>query len=328
MSEANRLQLFALDASRALGEAVARALGEPLARHEERAFEDGEHKARPLEEVGGRDVFVLQNLHAGPDQGANDKLVRLLFFIATLKDAGAARVTAVTPYLCYARKDRRTKPRDPVSVRYVATLLEAAGADGLITLDVHNPAAFENAFRRRAVTLTAAPLFVERFRTLADERLCVVSPDPGGVKRAQIFREALEAKMGRAVGFGFLEKRRSAGVVSGELFAGEVEGATVLIIDDLIGSGHTLARAAQAVRRAGAARVIALATHGLFMEGAEEAFATPDIEKVVVCDAVPPFRLKEGAARDKLEVIPSAPLLAEAIRRLHENQPLADLMVN
>ncbi|MGE5566595.1 MAG: ribose-phosphate diphosphokinase [Parcubacteria group bacterium] len=328
MAEPFPLQLFALDASHDLGEAVARTLGEPLAAHEEREFEDGEHKARPLEEVGGRDVYLVQSLHAGPDQSANDKLVRLLFFIATLKDHGAARVTAVAPYLCYARKDRRTKPRDPLSVRYVATLLEAAGADGLVTLDVHNPAAFENAFRGRAVTLTAAPLFVRRFKGAAEERLCVVSPDPGGVKRAQIFREALEAAMGRPVGFGFLEKRRSAGVVSGDLFAGEVDGATVLIVDDLIASGHTIARAAQAMKRAGAARTIALATHGLFMEGAETALATPDIEQVIVTDAVPPFRLGPGALQNKVEILPCGPLLAEAIRRLHRNEPLADLMVN
>ena len=107
------------------------------------------------------DVYVVQSLHGGPSESANDKLCRLLFFIGALKDAGAARVTAVVPYLCYARKDRRTKPHDPVITRYVAGLFEAVGADRVVTLDVHNPVAFENAFRCRTITATAAPLFVD-----------------------------------------------------------------------------------------------------------------------------------------------------------------------
>lgn len=328
LSAASDFRLFALNASGELGLAVASALGQRLAAHEEREFEDGEHKARPLEEVGGKDVYIVQSLHAGPEQSANDKLCRLLFFISTLKDAGAAKVTAVAPYLCYARKDRRTKPRDPVTVRYVATLFEAAGADTLVTLDVHNPAAFENAFRGRAVNLTAAPLFVDRLEALEAERICVVSPDPGGVKRAELFREVLEARLGRPIAKGFVDKRRSGGVVTGDLFAGQAEGASCLIIDDLISTGGTLVRAARTVRGAGATSVTALATHGLFMEGAEAAFAGPEIDRVIVCDDVPPFRLKPGPARDKLEMLPCAPLLAEAIRRLHEHEPLAELMVN
>src|SRR5512146_2150030 len=112
------LRVFALAASKDLGGAISTALGQPLAPHEEREFEDGEHKARPLDSVVGADVYVVQSLHSGPEESANDKFCRLLFFIGALKDAGAARVTAVTPYLCYARKDRRTKPNDPISIRY------------------------------------------------------------------------------------------------------------------------------------------------------------------------------------------------------------------
>jgi ribose-phosphate pyrophosphokinase len=150
------LALFALNATADLGRAIAQQLWIALAPHEEREFEDGEHKARPLDSVEGADAYVVQSLHSGPSQSAADKLVRLLFFIGALKDAGAARVTAVTPYLCYARKDRRTKARDPVTTRYLATLFESVGADTIITLDVHNPAAFENAFRGRTITATAA----------------------------------------------------------------------------------------------------------------------------------------------------------------------------
>jgi ribose-phosphate pyrophosphokinase len=194
-----RLCLFALQATSALGAAVAAALDQSLALHEERAFEDGEHKTRPLEPVRGADVYVLHSLNGETDQSANDKLCRLLFFIGALKDAGAARVTALAPYLCYSRKDRRTKPNDPVTTRYVAALFEAVGTDAVVTLDVHNPAAFENAFRRPTVALTAAPLFVDYAKVLGDARLCVVSPDTGGAKRADLFHEALAAALGRPV---------------------------------------------------------------------------------------------------------------------------------
>jgi ribose-phosphate pyrophosphokinase len=321
------LRVFALDATVDLGRAIALALGKELAAHEEREFEDGEHKARPLDAVGGASVYVIQSLHGGPAESANDKLCRLLFFIGALKDAGAARVTAVVPYLCYARKDRRTKPNDPVTTRYIAGMFEAVGTDCIVTLDVHNAVAFENAFRCRTVTLTAAPLFVDYVRAMQDDRFSVVSPDPGGTKRAELFREALEATLGRPVGKGFADKHRSAGVVSGDLFIGDVAGTTALVIDDLISTGGTLARAARAARAAGARRVIALVTHGLFMPGAAEALSDPAIERLVMTDAVPPFRLASGAARDKFDILPSAPLFAEAIRRLDAGRPLADLLV-
>ena len=323
----DRLRVFALNATADLGRDVAAALGQPLASHEEREFEDGEHKARPLDAVGGADVFVIQSLHGGPDESANDKLCRLLFFIGALKDAGAARVTAVAPYLCYARKDRRTKTNDPVTTRYLAALFEAVGTDAVVTLDVHNPAAYENAFRCRAVALTAAPLFVDCAKALANDDLCVVSPDAGGVKRAELFREALETATGKPIGKGFADKHRSGGVVSGELFVGDVAGATALIIDDLISTGGTLLRAARAAKRAGARRAIAFVTHGLFTAGAADVLADPAIERLVMTDSVPPFRLGAKAASDKIDMLAVAPLLAEAIRRLHEGRALNDMLV-
>lgn len=322
------LALFALNATAELGHAIAREFWTQLAPHEEREFEDGEHKARPLDSVDGVDAYVIQSLHAGPTQSAADKLCRLLFFVAALKDAGAARVTAVAPYLCYGRKDRRTKPRDPVTLRYVAQMFESVGTDAVVTLDAHNPAAFENAFRCRTVAATAAPLFLDYARRLDDERLAVVSPDAGGAKRADLLREALEETRREPVGKGFAEKRRSAGVVSGDLFVGDVEGATALVVDDLISTGTTLVRAARAARRAGARRVVAMVTHGLFMPGADKAIADPAIDAVAVTDAVPPFRLAAAAAaRDKIDVLPVAPLLAEIIRRLHGGRSLADLLI-
>jgi ribose-phosphate pyrophosphokinase len=322
-----RLQLFALEATAELGAQVAKALGRPLNAHEERGFEDGEHKIRPLDNVRNADVYVVQSTHGGPSQSANDKLNRLLFFIGALKDSGAARVTAVVPYLCYARKDRRTKPQDPVTIRYVASMFEALGADAVVTLEAHNPAAFENAFRCPTVALTATPLFVDYVKSLGASDLSVISPDPGGVKRAELFREALQAVLGRSIGKAFVDKRRSAGVVSGDLLVGEVAGSTALVIDDLISTGGTLLRAARAARAAGASKVIALVTHGLFMPGAEQVLADPAIDRLVVTDAVPPFRLPAALARERLDVLPVAPLLAETIIRLHQGRALTDLFV-
>ena len=257
------MKLFALNASQTFGERVAAALGAALDPHEEREFEDGEHKARPLVSVRGEDVYIIQSLHGGPEQSPNDKLCRLLFFIATMKENGAARVTAVIPYLAYARKDRQTKSRDPVTTRYIAQLLEAVGTDCVVTLEVHNIVAFQNAFRCRTVHLDTRRLFTKCAGELAgSEPLVVASPDPGGVKRAQLFREALETALGRPVGGAFMDKRRSAGKVSGTLLAGDVSGATVLILDDLIGGGGTMLRTAQACCEAGATAVYGLPPMG------------------------------------------------------------------
>ncbi len=319
--------LFALDASRPYGERVASALGLPLARHEEREFEDGEHKARPLENVRGRDVYVIHSLYGEPGMSANDKLVRLLFFIGALKDASAARVTAICPYLAYSRKDRRSKPRDPVGSRYVAQLFEAVGTDRMVTLDVHNLAAYQNAFRIPAEHLEARALFVAWFAArLQDENLVVVSPDAGGVKRADALRDSLVRALSRPVGAAFMEKRRSEGVVSGEAVVGEVAGSTALIVDDLISSGTTLARAATACRKRGARRVFATASHGMFTGTAGTALADCALEKVLVTDSIPPFRLPPAMIASRVEVLDTAPLFAEAIRRLHGGGSLVELL--
>ncbi|MGZ8362182.1 MAG: ribose-phosphate diphosphokinase, partial [Allosphingosinicella sp.] len=242
MNAAGDPLLFALEPSRDLAARIAARLGCPLGQHEEREFGGGEHKSRPLEEVAGRDVYVVHSLHGEPGRSANDKLVRLLFFIGALKEAGAERVTAVTPYLAYSRKDRRTKPRDPISTRYVATLFEAVGTDRIVTLEVHNISAFENAFRHcRPEHVPIAGLLADHFaRTLSAAELAIVSPDAGGAKRAELLRNTLEARLGRPVGKAMMDKHRSRGVVSGDLFVGDVQGRTAIIVDDLIVSGTTL----------------------------------------------------------------------------------------
>lgn len=321
------LKLFVLGESRALGEEVARHLGCELAPHEEREFGDGEHKARALVEVGGRDVFVIHSL-AGEGGSPNDKLIRLLFFIGALRDAGADRVTAVAPYLAYSRKDRRTKPRDPVTTRYVASLFEAVGADAIVTLEAHNVSAFENAFRRcRPEHVPTAGILADHFASRpADGPIAVVSPDAGGAKRAELFRRELERRIGRAVGKALIEKHRSSGVVSGSLFTGEVAGATAIVIDDLISSGGTLVRAATACRERGAAKVIAAAAHGLFTGGAPELFGPGGPDEVIVTNTVPlPSGIGLGAAGN-VTVVDASRLIAGIIGRTHRGEAVSDLL--
>jgi ribose-phosphate pyrophosphokinase len=315
------IRLFGLGASRVQAEAIASVLGIAPCDQEEREFEDGEHKARPLESMRGDDVYVMHSLYADTQQSVNDKLCRLLFFLATVRDHGAARVTAVTPYLCYARKDRRTKLHDPLTTRYVAQLFEAVGVDQVLAIDVHNPAAFENAFRCRTMNLEALPLFAAHMAdTLQDQAVTVLSPDAGGLKRADALRRSLAKALAQPVALGLMEKRRSAGVVSGDALFADVAGRSVVIIDDLISTGTTLLRAARAARAAGARSVMVAASHGLFVPPAGEALADPVLDRILVTDSVPPFRLRDCPARPRVEVLPCARLLAQAIRGLHENQ--------
>jgi ribose-phosphate pyrophosphokinase len=321
------LRLFALAASAELGTGISAALGKPLAAHEEREFEDGEHKARPLDAVNGADVYVIQSLHSGPNQSANDKLCRLLFFIGALKDASAGKVTAVVPYLCYARKDKKTQPRDPVITRYVAQLFEAVGTDRVVAFDVHNVAAFQNAFRCRTDHLEALSLFVDYFKDcLPGGEVAVLSPDVGGMKRAEALRQALVGVMGRNVSVGFMEKQRARGKVSGETLFAEVAGHSVVIIDDLISTGTTVVRAARACRERGAARVYVAATHGVFTAKANETLADPALEQIAITDSVAPGRLIGGSVHDKLVVLDSSRLFAEAIQRIHDGGSIVDLL--
>jgi ribose-phosphate pyrophosphokinase len=319
--------IFALDATRDLGTAIVGALGTDLAPHEEREFEDGEHKARPRTPVRGRDVYLVQSLHGGRDASPNDKRCRLLFFAGAVRDAGAGRVTAVIPYLAYARKDRRTQTRDPITTRYVAQLIEAVGVDRVATVDVHNLAAFENAFRRPTVHLEARPLFVRYLVPLLRGReAAAVGPDAGGAKRAELLRESLAAALGTENPLGFLEKRRSGGVVSGQdLVIGDVEGRSVVIVDDLVSTGTRLGRAAATCRAQGAATLYAVVTHGLFTGDAERALAGAGFERLVITNTVPPFRLRPETVWAHLAVLDAAPFLAEAIRRLHLDEPLESL---
>lgn len=321
------VKLFAPDAGRAYGEAVSRALGRPLSAHEEREFEDGEHKARSLENVRDCDVFVVQSLYGDATRSADDKLLRLLFLVGALKDASAARVTVVAPYLAYSRKDQRSKPRDPVTTRYVAALFEAVGADCMVTLDVHNLAAYQNAFRCRAEHLEAGPLFVRELAPrLRDADPVVVSPDAGGIKRADAFRTRLAAALGRPVGMAFAEKYRSGGELRGDALVGDVGGKVAVVIDDMISAGNTIARAARACRERGAVRVVACASHGVFAEDANAVLADEAVDEIVVTDSIMPWRLTDPRVLAKVRQVGTAPLVAGAIRRMHEGGSLSEFV--
>lgn len=312
------LCLFALRESRDFGGAIARALGVSLRDLTESQFADGEHKIRPTVNVRGKDVFVVQSLYGDPSYTVNDKLCRLLFFLGALRDAAAARVTAVVPYLCYQRKDRKTKPRDPVTTRYLAGLFESVGIDRVLTMDVHNLAAYQNAFRVRNDHLEARPLFIDSILESAGERdIVVLSPDEGGMKRANRFAEGLRATLDRDVPTAFVEKLRSGGTVSGGTLVGDVEERVVVVIDDLIGTGTTLVQATEACAAQHATEVHVAATHGVFVGDAGEKLAHPAITSVLVTNTIPPFRLEGTPAATKVSVCDAAPRFAEAIEAIH-----------
>ena len=320
------LIVFGLNASHEFAAQVSSFMGLSLAPHEERDFEDGEHKARPLISVRGKDVFVIHSLYGEPAISANDKLMRLLFFIGALKDAAAARVTAVVPYLAYARKDRKTKVRDPVSTRYIATLFEAVGTDVVMTLDVHNLAAFQNAFRCQTEHLLAAPLLIEKLLPeLGQREIVVVSPDAGGIKRAEDFRQRLSAKIHQPVGAAFVEKYRSSGVVSGSLLAGSVNDRDVVIVDDLISSGTTVMRALHACRDRQAKNIFVVASHGLFSKDAATVLDDPSLRRIIISDSVSPFRVENSSIFKKIVFSSCTSLFAQAILRSHDNESLSEL---
>lgn len=307
--------IFALKSAGDLGERIARHLGQPLQEHEERDFEDGEHKTRPLVDVRGCDVHVVAGLHGGDGQSVNDRLCRLLFFVGALKDAGAARVTVTAPYLCYARKDRQTKPYDPITTRYIGQIFEAVGTDRLVTMEVHNLAAFQNAFRCSTTHLDAHRAFSRHVAQLIGHApVAVVSPDIGGAKRAEQFRESLEQMLGRPVSKALADKQRSMGQVSGDLFVGDVSGCTAVIIDDLISTGTTMARVAQQCRARGANAVWVLATHGVGGAASLPNLVQPFIDRVVLSNTIPQPRDFVTALGGRLAILDVSGILAEALR--------------
>jgi ribose-phosphate pyrophosphokinase len=320
--------IFAPAESRVLALAASRDSGIALADLEEREYEGGEFKLRPLLSVRDRKVFVVQSLVETPESSIALRLVRLLFLLQGLRDAGAAHLTAVLPYLAYARKDRRTKPRDPVYTRYMAELLEVTGIKRVIALDVHNASALDNAFRIPTDHLTALPMMAQHFkRHFASGKWAVASPDIGGIKRAQQFRELLERHLSQEVELVFVEKRRTSGVVSGDAIVGNAAGHNIIVLDDLCASGATLIRAAKSLRAAGATSVHAAVTHTPIQSGLAALVAAEEISEVVITDSVGiPLRPDTTVKGDKVRILSVAPLLGCAMARAARGEPLSPLM--
>ncbi|QEY63135.1 ribose-phosphate pyrophosphokinase [Metapseudomonas lalkuanensis] len=305
--------LLALHESHAFATRVARHLALPLGALAEHRYEDGEYKCRPLDPVSGRNVVVFSGLYPEPGLSVHDKLCRMLFLCAAIKDAGARHLQVVCPYLCYTRKERRTQAQDPVITRYIATMMEASRIDSLMTMDVHDQAAFDNAFRIPTQHLESAPIFAEQvIRWRQGESIVVTSPDLGGIKRAERFRQILEGRIGHWIGHACVEKYRRDEALSGGMLIGKVEGCTVILFDDLISTGTTLLRAAEACHAGGAREIYAMATHGLFT-ASNILLESPLLKKVVISDSVPPPTLESSLKTGHFEVLDISESIALAL---------------
>ena len=319
------MQIFDLTPHHSLGRDIAHAAGYPLAPSEVRAFEGGQHKLRPLVSVRGEDVYVTASLHATSGMSVNDHLVRMLFFIATCRDHGAARVTAVVPWLPYARKDRVTKARDPVSSRYVAQLFEAVGTDTVVTVDVHNLSAFQNGFRCQTINLDTLRLFsAEVVNHAGDAALTILSPDLGGVKRAELLRQAVELVRNKPAGFAVVEKHRSEGLIGGGLFAGEVADHDVWIVDDMIESGETMLRAAEACRLRGARSVHLMATHAFCDPELSKRLLDPAIASLTITDTA--GMVEPPAPETRFRRLSVAPMVGQCLARMHSGQAISQVL--
>jgi ribose-phosphate pyrophosphokinase len=312
------LYLISPPESDALGRAIARVANCEWAAVEERRFVGDEFMLRPLVPVRDRDVCIVQTLGPAADVSIEARLVRLLFLLAALRDAGARSRIALIPYLAYARQERRGEAGDPVHTRYVAELLQTAGMTQLIALDVHDLAALDNAFRVPVEHLSARPLFVN---WLAEQPvgapLAVASPDIGGIKRAQLFREQLERRLGQEVELLFMEKRRAAGHVSGQQIVGRAEGRHVILIDDLCATGETVMRAAKAFHGAGALRISAAITHIASAVGLQALCEDSHVSQVLVTDSTMTLETRpQDQASGKLCVLPCASLFAPFLAQI------------
>ena len=338
----NNFRLFGLEGSRPFAQRVARYLDVPVARLIEDWFADKEPYIRSDVNVRGCDVYVISSLYSDADQTVSEKFTKLLFFIGSLVDASARRITVVAPYLPYSRQDRKTESRAPISIKYFAQCIEAVGANRVLTMDVHNLSAMQNAFRIPTDNLEAKNLIAdylcgvdsgaesdgvpcpvdhhmaEPLVNSADE-LVVLAPDSGGLGRARRFRNALELRLGlqNQISVVYLDKERSStGQVRGSKIVGDVSGRQVIILDDMISSGSTVALAADAVQQHGGEVWAICATHGMFVGRAKEHLA--NVGRILVTDTIVPFQVGGSPWDGRLTVIPTAMMFAQAIRRTHE----------
>ncbi|HSH78680.1 MAG TPA: ribose-phosphate pyrophosphokinase, partial [Herpetosiphonaceae bacterium] len=275
-------------------------------------FSNGETRVRLEENVRGSDVFVVQSLTAPVDH----MVMELLIMIDALRRASAQRITAVVPYYGYAKQEKKTAGREPISAKLIANLITTAGAHRLLTMDLHAPA-IEGFFDIPVDHLQAGPLLVDHFCEKELPDLVAVSPDAGGVGRANRFRERIGA------GLAIIAKQRPEPDVAEVIeMVGDVHGKTAIIVDDMISTGGTLVEAARSLRERGAERVFACATHGIFAGNALAQIGASPLEQIVVTNTIQP---PPGADAARIAVISVAALFAEAIMRIHKDLSLSAL---
>lgn len=318
ISHGKDIKIFSANSHPRLAAQISERLGLPLGRSEVKTFSDGEISVAINESVRGSDVFVVQST-CNP---VNNNLMELLIMIDAFKRASAASVTAVMPYFGYARQDRKTKARDPISAKLVADLLTAAGADRVLTMDLHAPQ-IQGFFNIPVDNLLGAPILANYFHNIVNKNpgdYTVVSPDLGSVTRARSFA----ARLGCPIAI--VDKRRQQANVSEVMnIIGDVRGKKVIILDDMIDTAGTLCNAAQAiVDKGGALSVTAAATHGVLSGTAVERIQNSVLEKVVLLDTI---ALKPEIQSQKIEVLPVASVFSEAIERIYEDKPISILFV-
>jgi len=310
-----RFKIFSGTANPSLAEHICKHLNVPLGKALLGRFSDGEIYFQILENVRGADVFVLQPCSFPVD----NHLLELLLMIDAFKRASAWRITAVLPYYCYARQDRKDKPRVPISAKLVADLLETAGASRALTLDLHAPQ-IQGYFDVPVDHLYGSPVLIDYFRNKNLPNLTVVSPDAGGVERARAFAKKLGAPLA------IVDKRRvDLDVTEVMNLIGDVRGRSTLIVDDIIDTAGTLVKTADALMREGATQVYAACTHAVFSGPAVERIENSVIAEVVATDSVP---LCEAAKHvKKIKILSVAELLARGIRSIHEETSISELFI-
>jgi ribose-phosphate pyrophosphokinase len=312
-----RLMIAAGRANRALGAKIADKLGVELTAVTTKTFSNGEVYCRFEESVRGADVFIVQPTCGNPEEGlsANDALIELLEMVDAAVGGSAHRVIAVTPWYGYSRQDKKSAPREPISARLVARMMETAGIDRILTMDLHS-GQIQGFFQKPCDHMTALFILTQYFADLGLDDLVVVAPDAGRVKLNKLFA----AKMGADLAI--LNKERPAQQVAEINYViGDVEGKTALLVDDLIDTAGTLKAAADAVMDAGARQVFAAATHGIFSGNAWKNLGAAGFEQIVVTDTVP---LPPGAP-DNVKVLSCADLLTSSIRQIFTDGSVSDV---
>lgn len=298
------------NSNREFAKKVAKELGLTLAPCDVTHFSDGEINLNIDQTVRGMDVFIIQPTCAP----VNDSLMELLILIDAVKRASAGRINAVIPYYGYARQDRKTKAREPITAKLVANLLTTAGADRVITMDLH-AGQIQGYFDIPVDHLTAIPILAEYFKEIVGNDTVVVSPDLGGVTRARSFANLLDLPIA------MIEKRRpKANEAEVMNIIGDIVGKNVILVDDIIDTAGTIVNAASVLKKLGAKKIYGCATHGVLSGPAVDRIYDSELEKFIITDTIP---LHENCRIDKIDVVSVAPLFAEAIRRINGNRSIS-----